>query len=58
MASTEVNVPISKLMSDVTMNVNLTGVRTWRVRVWLGIQLLKLAGRIIGCGIHIEGPSA
>lgn len=57
MASSEMKMPISRAMSFLVINVKLTGVRGWRVRVWLGLKLMTLAARVIGCGIHIEGPS-
>lgn len=45
----------SDLLKSVTLTVKITGLRSFRVRVWLGVQLLKLAARIIGVGkIEIE----
>ena len=49
-----VNVPIQPLMRNVTLVVNVTGVRTWKVRMWCAMRLFKLAVRIAGCNLRIE----
>ncbi len=36
------------------MTVKLTGVKTWQVRVWIAIRLIKLAARIMNVGVKIE----
>lgn len=54
MADTSVNVPVSRVMHKITMQVNVTGMHTWRVRMWLGIQTLKLAALIMGCAIEVK----
>jgi hypothetical protein len=41
-------------MSDITLNVDVTGLRVWKVRVWIGCQVIKLAALVMGTGIHIE----
>lgn len=48
------NVHVPSLMNAVTMNVTLTGVREWRIRLWLGVKLITLAARVIGCGIVVD----
>lgn len=50
---------IAKLpMSDVTRNLELkicvTGVKTWRVRLWLGALLMRFAAWVIGCKCEVE----
>lgn len=50
----EVRIPARKIMSELTLTVNLSGVRAMRARIWIGKQFLRLAARIIGCGIEIS----
>ena len=54
MATTHVKVPMGKIMSQVTMNVDLTGMKVFRVRMWIGRQLLKLVALAMGCKIQVE----
>ena len=49
-----VDVPIQPLMRKVTLVVNVTGVRTWKVRMWCAMCLIKLAARIAGFGFRID----
>lgn len=48
-----VNVPVQSVMRNITLHVNVTGVQTWRVRMWLGLQFIKLAAFTMGCGIEV-----
>lgn len=48
-----VRVPAASVMRDVTMTVEVTGLTVWRLRLWLGLQLMRLAARVIGCGIRV-----
>lgn len=50
----EVNVPMSEVMSGLTLNVRITGMKITKARLWLGEQLLKLAALVMGCGIEIS----
>lgn len=47
--------PAGHAMRHVTIRVDVTGVRTWRVRLWLGGLVLRLAARVMGCGIRFDG---
>lgn len=49
-----VNLPISRVMKDVTVVVRVTGMTQWHARVWLGEQLLKLAATVMGCAVKVE----
>lgn len=49
-----VNVPIAPLFRKATIVVNVTGVRTWRLRLWCGLQLFKLASLVMGCGVEVQ----
>lgn len=52
--SHQFDVPIGPVMRGITLHVRVTGLRIWRVRMWLGMQLLQCAARIMGCGIRVE----
>ena len=54
MAKTEVNIPMQRLVGHMTITVNVTGVRAARMRLWIGIRLIRLAALIIGCGIKVD----
>ncbi len=44
-----ISVPLSKVMSSVTVKVTVTGVRVFKLRLWTGALLIKLAAIVIGC---------
>jgi hypothetical protein len=48
------NVPIGKVMDRVTLDVNITGLRRLRFRLWLAACLLQCGAALIGCRIHIH----
>jgi len=52
----ELRVPVSAAGLKLRVKVNLS--RTFRVRAWLGVLLLKLAGWVIGLDMELElnGP--
>lgn len=52
MAEARVHMP--DVMSGLTMQVRITGMAIMKLRLWLGLQTLKLAARIMGCGIEIS----
>lgn len=54
MATTTILVPMAALMKDLTLEVNLTGLRANKFRVWLGMKFIKLGARVIGCGFRVE----
>ena len=48
---------MARVMKETTINVRVTGMPALRVRLWLGTQLLKLAGAVIGCILDVTfGP--
>ena len=47
-------VNISKVIRDVVLNVKITGIVKFKIKAFIGIQLIKLAAWVIGCGIQIE----
>ncbi len=46
--------PIGKVVSQLVLQIRVTGLRTLRVRVWLGLQVMKLAAAIIGTQVSIS----
>lgn len=46
--------PMSHVMKRTTLVVTLTGIRTWKVRLWLATHLMKLAARTLGCGFRVD----
>lgn len=54
----KLDVPIGKIVRDnltLTVEFRATGVRWFKFRAWLGACIMKLAARVIGCGIEIKG---
>jgi len=48
-------VPIEKIFKNtVTMNVKVTGVPVWRLRLWIAIKLIKLACRIVWVKMEVS----
>jgi len=52
-----INVPIADAVKTIQVSLNVTGVRRWRARLWLGARLFRLATAVIGCQgeIRING---
>ena len=48
------NYPVTSAVKNMTLNVNVTGLRAWKWRVWIGLRLIRIAALIIGCGFHVE----
>jgi hypothetical protein len=40
----------------IEVEIRITGIRWFKFRFWLGTRILKLAARVIGCGIEIKVP--
>jgi hypothetical protein len=45
---------MSKVAKELILKIRLKGIKTFKTRLWLGRQLLKLSAMVIGCGIEIE----
>lgn len=54
MADSNVTVKASELMNRITINCRLTGIRGLSARIRIGIVFIKLAARIMGCGIKVD----
>jgi hypothetical protein len=46
--------PARKAMAQTTISVQLTGMRAWRVRAWIGLRVLRLGVAIMGCKVAID----
>lgn len=46
---------MSALARQVTLTVNLRGVRRFRWRLKVARWLIRLAACVVGCGIEVEG---
>jgi hypothetical protein len=49
----DVAVPIGSVVSKMTLNIRITGVRRYVFRVWLAARLMGLAARIAGTQIEM-----
>ena len=49
MRESKINVPIGDAARAIKVTLNVTGLRRWRVRLWLGARLMRLATAVIGC---------
>ena len=45
---------VSEVIPDACLEVTITGIIKFKIRLYLGMQLLKLAAWIIGCQIVIK----
>jgi len=54
MAEPKANLPISHVMSNITMTVHITGLTKWRVQVWVARMLIKSAAYILNLNIEFR----
>ncbi len=56
MAKAKFEIPMSNIASHLTMKVTakFVGSRVWRLRVKVGIILIKLASRFVGTNVKLE----
>ena len=47
-------ISVSEVIADTCLEVTITGVKTFKIRMYLGMQLLKLAAWVIGCQIELS----
>ncbi len=55
MATPKLTMNICRFPHDCTLRIIINWTREFRLRYWLGKQLMLLAARVLGCGIEIEG---
>ena len=62
MASTEMRLPLSTIMRNTMMIINVSVVNTHieRTQIWMAIKLLRLAAYVLGCkmSINMSNPDA
>lgn len=51
---TVAKLPMSHVARNLTVSVVLSGVKTWRARLWLGALLMRFAAGVIGCKCEVE----
>lgn len=54
MASTEVKVPIGNLMDGIHLQVTVTGMRTFAVRLWMARWFFWIGAVIIGTPVKFD----
>lgn len=54
MAELTAKIPISEVTKEVTMQVTVTGFRSFKLRLWLAAILIRLAALVAGMGIEIN----
>lgn len=54
MASSHVEMSMSNAMRHATLTVRMTGMRRFRVRMWVAMQLVRLAAFVMNCGIAFD----
>ena len=50
-----VEIKAGDLMKRVTLHVRVTGMRTLKIRLRIAILLMRLAAKVAGMGIQVEG---
>lgn len=51
---TDVNMPISRILSEMSITVKISGIKIWRIKFYLATKLIKLASKILGCPVIVE----
>jgi hypothetical protein len=54
MAELTAKIPISKVTKEVTMQVRVTGFRSFKFRLWIATLLIRLAAFVAGMGIEVN----
>jgi hypothetical protein len=49
-----VDFPMSDAVSGMTLQLRITGQTRFRIRLWLGCQIIRLAASVIGCKSEVE----
>jgi len=57
----KMNMPITSILKNASCEINLTGIKTWKARLWLAVKLFKFAAWMMGMkgniniGDHVLG---
>lgn len=62
MANPNISIPASKLFKrdngtnsvDLVATITVTGMRRFKVRVWIATHLIRLAAYTLGCGVSVD----
>ena len=54
MATSKIEFPMRAAMHELTLEVEFTGVTAFKIRAWIAVQFVKLAGLILGCKVEIK----
>ena len=49
-----ISVPVRNLTKQMTLNVQVTGLKELAVRMKIAVFLLRLVGKVIGCNISVD----
>ena len=52
--NSEITIPINEITNDITVTVNLTGCKTWKLRRYIGVKLMKAGIVVLGMNAKIE----
>jgi hypothetical protein len=47
-------VRMGEIAKDITINIKLTGMKRFAVRMWIGVQIIRLAALILPTATEIE----
>jgi hypothetical protein len=50
----QIEFPMRAAMHELTLEVEFTGVTAFKVRTWIAIQLIRLAGAVLQCKVEIK----
>ena len=54
MKSTEISIPINEITNTITVTVNITGCKVWKLRRHIGVKLMKAGILVLGMNAKIE----
>ena len=54
MVKSQINFPLQSAMQELTLEVNFTGIASFKVRACIATRLIKLAVMILGCKVEIK----
>lgn len=50
----EATIDMRRLMAQTTLRVRVVRVREHRARMWVAVRLIRLAARVLGCGVEVR----
>lgn len=53
-AGGEIPIELRRLTDEGRWTVRVTVTREWKIRLWLGVALMKLGARVLGAGIDVR----